>query len=65
MKLTYQGEETEAAPSTVAEFLQARGVTITESVVELNGEILTGDDALSTALAENDVVNAFHIVAGG
>ena len=23
MKLTYQGEETEAAPSTVAEFLQA------------------------------------------
>ena len=65
MKLTYQDKETEAAPSTVAEFLESRGVNIKESVVELNGEILTGDCALSAALAENDVVNAFHIVAGG
>ena len=65
MKVTYQGKETEAAPSTIAEFLEAQGVNIKESVVECNGEILAGGDALSTALAENDTIDAFHIVAGG
>lgn len=65
MKITYQGQETETEPTTLAAFLTARGVNIPESVVECDGEILIGARALAAPLAANAVLNVFRIVAGG
>ena len=65
MKITFQGEKTETRAANTADFLAERGVSAKESVIELNGGILIGEDALASPLEEDAAINAYRIVAGG
>ena len=65
MQIVYQGKLEETAATTVAEFLEGKGIRSGTSVVEYQGEVKAPGDNLDMPLSEGASLNAFRIVAGG
>ena len=65
MKVKYQGNDAETDATTVAAFLESRGVKTGEIVAEYKGGILSGEAAFAAPLEEGAELNVFRIVAGG
>ena len=65
MKIVYQGTAEETDASTVAAFLEGKGVATGMAVVEYQGEIHAPGDSLDIQIVDGAALNAFRIVAGG
>ena len=66
MKIKYQGNDEETAATTVAAFLEGKGVTTKTAIVEYGGEIYGADSDLSAVqLTDGAELNVFNIVSGG
>ena len=66
MKINYQGNDEETTATTVAAFLEGKGVNAKTAIVEYDGEIYGADSDLSAVpLTDGAELNVFNIVSGG
>lgn len=66
MELTINGKSvTLEGPTTIADFLNRRGLNPKTVVVEHNGEILARDRYADVTLRAGDVVEIVQMMAGG
>ncbi len=65
MKLTINGEDRDAAATTVLALLEELGLNPGGTVVELNGGIVDRDAYRETRLAAGDVLELVRLVGGG
>ena len=63
--LTINGEETEAAGRTVADYLSSAGFTLARVVVEINESIVPKDRYAETVLNDGDHVEIVCFMGGG
>lgn len=65
MTITVNDKSYDTEQTTIAGFLQERGFEPRLVVVEYNGTILRRDDWDTVTLAQGDVLQMAHMVAGG
>ena len=65
MRIIYQGTDAETSATTVATFLESKGIAAGTAVIEYQGTIHAPGDRLDLPLIEGSTLNAFRIVAGG
>ncbi len=65
MTVFYQNKSIETAAKTLADLVRELNLDAAHTIFEFNGEIIPPGGNLERPLAEQNTLNAFHIVAGG
>ncbi len=65
MNILVNGEKQSCGSSTIAELLVEKGLPQQALVVELNGEIIRGEQWSKVQLRDNDALELLNFVGGG
>ncbi len=66
LNIVYQGQNVETDQTTLAGFLETRGVDAARAIVECAGEIYApGADLAGVPLVEQAAIDVFRVTAGG